>query len=95
MRQIRKTRGRDAQSAEKLRRLRKELEDARQIVALVRQREVARQEMLINERLLFVQRAEVREMKRKLGIKDDDEDLINQKVRFQPPRTCRLKLTYR
>ncbi|KAJ5663624.1 hypothetical protein N7507_004355 [Penicillium longicatenatum] len=79
VRQIRKTRGRDAQSAEKLRRLRKELEDARQMVALVRQREVARKEMLSMERTLFLQRAEVKEMKRKLNIKDDDEDLINQK----------------
>ncbi|KAJ6150141.1 hypothetical protein N7471_001340 [Penicillium samsonianum] len=79
VRQIRKTRGRDAQSAEKLRRLRKELEDARELVALVRQREVARKEMLSTERQLFKQRAEVKEMKRKLNIKDDDEDLINQK----------------
>jgi enhancer of polycomb-like protein len=81
VRQIRKTRGRDAQSADKLRRLRKELEDARQLVALVRQRELARKEMLATERVLFLQRAEVKDMKRKLNIKDDDEDLINQKVR--------------
>lgn len=32
------------------------------------------------ERHLFLQRAEVKDMKRKLNIKDDDEDLINQKV---------------
>ncbi|KAJ5166367.1 Enhancer of polycomb-like protein 1 [Penicillium canariense] len=90
VRQIRKTRGRDAQSAEKLRRLRKELEDARQLVALVRQREVARKEMLAMERTLFVQRNEVKEMKRKLNIKDDDEDLIHQKPKKKqiemPPR---------
>jgi enhancer of polycomb-like protein len=85
VRQIRKTRGRDAQSAEKLRRLRKELEDARQIVALVRQREVARKEMIIMERKLFIERAEVKDMKRKLNIKDDDEDLINQKVNDADP----------
>lgn len=36
--------------------------------------------MLAVERQIFVQRSEVKEMKRKLGIKDDDEDLINQKV---------------
>ncbi|KAJ5326344.1 uncharacterized protein N7506_009446 [Penicillium brevicompactum] len=84
VRQIRKTRGRDAQSAEKLRRLRKELEDARELVALVRQREVARREMLSMERQLFKQRVEVKEMKRKLNIKDDDEDLINQKVSRVP-----------
>ncbi|KAG2025959.1 hypothetical protein GB937_002102 [Aspergillus fischeri] len=86
VRQIRKTRGRDAQSADKLRRLRKELEDARQLVALVRQRELARKEMLSMERQIFLQRSEVKEMKRKLNIKDDDEDLINQKVRSIPAR---------
>ncbi|KAJ5107663.1 Enhancer of polycomb-like protein 1 [Penicillium angulare] len=84
VRQIRKTRGRDAQSAEKLRRLRKELEDARQMVALVRQREVARKEMLAMERTIFLQRSEVKDMKRKLNIKDDDEDLINQKPKKKP-----------
>ncbi|GFF35714.1 enhancer of polycomb-like protein 1 [Aspergillus udagawae] len=84
VRQIRKTRGRDAQSADKLRRLRKELEDARQLVALVRQRELARKEMLSMERQIFLQRSEVKEMKRKLNIKDDDEDLINQKPKKKP-----------
>ncbi|CAG8373953.1 unnamed protein product [Penicillium salamii] len=93
VRQIRKTRGRDAQSAEKLRRLRKELEDARELVALVRQREVARREMLAMERHLFKQRAEVKEMKRKLNIKDDDEDLINQKVKVPAMRRTEHTLT--
>lgn len=80
MRQVRKTRGRDAQSAEKLKKLRRELEDARQLVAMVKQRELTRREMLAVDRLLFEQRAKVKEMKRSLGIKGDDEDLINQKV---------------
>ncbi|PYH88547.1 enhancer of polycomb-like protein 1 [Aspergillus ellipticus CBS 707.79] len=84
VRQTRKTRGRDAQSADKLRRLRKELEDARQMVALVRQRELARKEMLAIERQVFMQRSEVKDMKRKLNIKDDDEDLINQKPKKKP-----------
>lgn len=96
VRQIRKTRGRDAQSADKLRRLRKELEDARQLVALVRQRELARKEMLSIERQVFLQRSEVKEMKRKLNIKDDDEDLINQKVSaIRKERSTRRKLTRR
>ncbi|QSS50420.1 histone acetyltransferase [Histoplasma capsulatum var. duboisii H88] len=86
VRQIRKTRGRDAQSAEKLRRLRKELEEARELVAMVRQRELARKELLVAERQVFVQRAEVKEMKRKLGIKDDDDDLVNQRQpKKRPP----------
>ncbi|ERF69045.1 hypothetical protein EPUS_08395 [Endocarpon pusillum Z07020] len=79
IRQIRKTRHRDAQSAEKLRRLRKELEDARHIMAMVKQREIMRSEVLSIDKLLFKQRSDVKETKRKLGIKGDDEDLINQK----------------
>ena len=80
IRQIRKTRHRDAQSAEKLRRLRKELEDARHIMAMVKQREIMRKEILSVDKMLFKQRLDVKETKRKLGIKGDDEDLINQKV---------------
>ena len=80
LRQIRKTRNRDAQSAEKLRKMRKELEDARQLLAIVKQREMIRKEVLNIDRTLFQQRAEVKETKRKLGIKGDDEDLVNQKV---------------
>lgn len=37
------------------------------------------------ERKLFLERSEVKEMKRKLNIKDDDEDLINQKVSVAEP----------
>ncbi|KAG8209040.1 Enhancer of polycomb-like protein [Trichophyton interdigitale] len=84
VRLARKTRGRDAQSAEKLRRLRKELEDARTLIAMVQQRELGRKEVFAAERQLFMQRCEVKEMKRKLGIKDDDEDLINQKPKKKP-----------
>ncbi|KAI5297407.1 NADH-ubiquinone oxidoreductase 40 kDa subunit, partial [Ascosphaera pollenicola] len=80
VRQVRKTRGRDAQSAEKLRKLRKELEDARELLALVRQRESARKEQLLVEKQLFQQRCEVKEMKRKLQLRDDDDDLVNQKA---------------
>ncbi|KAI9826885.1 MAG: Enhancer of polycomb-like protein 1 [Thelocarpon impressellum] len=79
VRQVRKTRGRDAQSTEKLRKLRKELEDARQLVATVKQRELTRRELLAVDRTLFEQRSRVKDAKRKLGIKGDDEDLINQK----------------
>lgn len=82
IRQIRKTRHRDANSAEKLRRLRKELEDARHILAMVKQREMTRKEVLNADKALFKQRAEVKEIKRKLSIRGDDEDLINQKVKM-------------
>ncbi len=80
VRQARKTRGRDAQVVEKLKKLRKELEDARQLVHLVKQRELGRKDQLALEKQIFEQRAAVKEAKRNLGIKGDDDDLINQKV---------------
>ena len=83
VRQVRKTRGRDAQSAEKLKKLRRELEDARQLIALVRQRELTRREQLNIDRALFEQRSDLRGVKKNLPdqYKDGDDDiLINQKV---------------
>jgi enhancer of polycomb-like protein len=82
VRQVRKTRGRDAQVTEKLKKLRRELEEARRLMAMVKQREVLRREILSNDRQIFEHRTSVKEAKRNLGIKGDDEDLlINQKVR--------------
>jgi enhancer of polycomb-like protein len=80
VRQIRKTRGRDAQITEKLKKLRKEMEDARHLMAQVKRREVTSQEQLMVERDIFEQRITLKDHKRKLGIKENDEDLINQKV---------------
>jgi enhancer of polycomb-like protein len=79
VRQVRKTRGRDAQIAEKLKKLRSELETARQLMHHVKQRELLRREQLNIERQVFEQRGMVKESKRNLQIKGDDEDLINQK----------------
>jgi enhancer of polycomb-like protein len=81
VRQTRKTRARDVQSAEKLKRLRRELEDGRQLIMLAHQRELYKREMLNTERAVFEQRARVKDAKVRLGIKGDDDDLINQKVR--------------
>lgn len=80
VRQTRKTRARDVQSADKLKRLRKELEEGRQLIVLSREREILKGEMLRADRLIFEKRAQVKDMKVRLGIKGDDEDLINQKV---------------
>lgn len=80
VRQTRKTRARDIQSTEKLRRLRKELEEGRQLVQLGYQRETAKREQVAIDRSIFEQRAKVKEIRQRLGIKVDDEDLINQKV---------------
>lgn len=94
VRQARKTRGRDAQSAEKLKKLRKEIEDGRQLLKMVLEREVMRKQSLAVDREVFRQRAEVKETKRKLGIRGDDEDLINQKVSASRARH-KLMLTKR
>lgn len=79
-RQTRKTRQRDVQSAEKLKRLRKELEDGRQLIIHSYEREMLKREVLNLDRIIFEQRARLKEMKVKLGIKTEDDDLINQKV---------------
>ncbi|KAK6584531.1 hypothetical protein PZA11_002755 [Diplocarpon coronariae] len=76
----RKTRARDTQSQEKIKRLRKELEEGKQLVDLAFDREKIKKEIIQNERALFEQRAKVKEHKIRLGIKADDlEDLVNQK----------------
>lgn len=75
----RKTRGRDSQSVDKLKRLRRELEDGRTLIAMALQREQTKREMLMADKTIFQMRAEVKRNKIKLGIKTDDEDLINQK----------------
>lgn len=85
VRQTRKTRGRDAQVVEKLKKLRLELEQARQIVQTVVQRERLNKEGLESSRKVFEQRKQLKEVKVAKGIVgdkgDDEELLVNQKVR--------------
>lgn len=96
IRQARKTRGQGAQVTEKLKRLRQELEQARQLVHFVKQREVHRREQMSVDSNIFAQRGKVRDTKRHLNIKGDDEDLINQKVCHQSTYTSHeLELTKR
>jgi enhancer of polycomb-like protein len=84
VRQARKTRGRDAQVTEKLKKLRRELEDARQLLMTVNQRERLIKERIEAERKVFEQRAELRKVKVQQGIKgekgEDEELLVNQRV---------------
>jgi enhancer of polycomb-like protein len=81
VRQVRKTRGRDAQVTEKLKKLRKEMEEARFLMSQAKRREVMIREQLAMNKLIFEQRSAVKEIKRKLSIKTDDEDLlVDQKV---------------
>jgi hypothetical protein len=84
VRQTRKTRARDMQVTEKLRRLRKELEEGRQLVLMALQRERSKRDLLNVDRSIFEQRRKVKEIRQRLGIKVDDEDLVNQKVCDSP-----------
>jgi enhancer of polycomb-like protein len=86
VRQTRKTRARDVQSTEKLKKLRKELEEGRNIVKLVELREQSKGNLIHTEIDIFESRTELKAIKRKTGIKaDDDELLINQKVCHSQP----------
>ena len=86
IRQTRKTRARDVQSADKLKRLRKELEEGRQLILAAHNRELLKADMLKVERAIFDQRAIIKEQKLRLGIRTGDEDLVNQKV--SQMKTC-------
>ncbi|CAG8973798.1 hypothetical protein HYALB_00006343 [Hymenoscyphus albidus] len=81
----RKTRARDVQSTDKLKRLRKEIEDGRALVAMALQRERTKRDLLNIDKSIFEQRTKLKEAKIRLGIKGDDEDLINQKVKHLNP----------
>jgi enhancer of polycomb-like protein len=84
VRQTRKTRGRDAQVVEKLKKLRLELEQARQLVQLVVQREQLNKEDLEISRKVFEERRKLKDVKvnkQIIGEKGEDEELlVNQKV---------------
>ncbi|KAI1214976.1 enhancer of polycomb-like-domain-containing protein [Annulohypoxylon truncatum] len=84
VRQTRKTRARDAQVSDKLKKLRKELEEGRQLVLLSGQREVFKRELLSNDRMIFGLRTSLKETKVRLGIKGEDEDLFTQRPQKRP-----------
>ncbi|RDA85086.1 hypothetical protein CP532_3093 [Ophiocordyceps camponoti-leonardi (nom. inval.)] len=83
-RQTRKTRARDNKVAETLKRLRREVEDGRQLIIMTYERELMKRDLLHTDRALFEERARLKQIKMKLGVKGDDDDLVNQRVR--PPR---------
>ena len=79
VRQTRKTRGRDAQVVEKLKKLRLELEQARQLVQMVARREQLCKENLEVSRKVFEQRKQLKEVKvanNIIGDKGEDEELL-------------------
>ncbi|KAF4585514.1 Enhancer of polycomb-like protein [Ophiocordyceps camponoti-floridani] len=78
-RQTRKTRARDNKVAETLKRLRREIEDGRQLILMTYERELMKRDVLQTDKALFEDRARLKEIKVKLGVKGDDDDLVNQK----------------
>jgi enhancer of polycomb-like protein len=64
-----------------LQKLRAELVDASALASLHKQNIMIQKEQMVMNRQIFEQRILVKETKRKLNIKGDDEDLINQKVK--------------
>ena len=73
---VRKTRRTDQQSLERLRKLRSEMEMARNLLEMVLRREKIRKESLVLEHTVFDKKVVLQEYQRKLGIKED-EDLIH------------------
>jgi len=67
-------------STDKLKKLRRELEDGNSLVIMAHDREVLKRQAVTSERTVFNQRGTLKDQKRKLGITANDEDLINQKV---------------
>ncbi|PHH62164.1 hypothetical protein CDD81_7358 [Ophiocordyceps australis] len=78
-RQTRKTRARDNKVAEALKRLRREVDDGRQLVLLSSEREVMKHDLLLAEQSLFEERAKLKQIKVALGIRTGEEDLFNQR----------------
>ncbi|RFU79904.1 enhancer of polycomb 1 [Trichoderma arundinaceum] len=85
VRQTRKTRSRDTKIAETLKRFRRELEDGRQLVLMAYEREMMKRDLLQMDRAIFEERARLKQIKVKLGIKGEDEDLVNQKSQKRKP----------
>ncbi|KAG9232449.1 putative enhancer of polycomb-like protein 1 [Amylocarpus encephaloides] len=80
VRPTRKTRARDVQSTDKLKKLRREIEQGFNLVNLSFSRELTKRDMLKQGREIFESRAKFKLIKVKLGIKSEDEEyLINQK----------------
>lgn len=83
---VRKTRRTDQQSLERLRKLRTEMEKARNLLEMVLRREKIRKEGLVQEHAVFDKRCEIREYQRQLGIRDEEALMpVPKKKRKIPP----------
>lgn len=85
VRQVRKTRRTDLQCSERIRKLLMEMQSARELMEMVARRENMRREALKLEMDIFESRCKFKTLKRSLGIKGDDEDLVTHKKRKAAP----------
>lgn len=76
---MRKTRRTDQQSLERLRKLRIEMEMARNLLEMVLRREKIRKEGFVQEHAVFEKRCEIVEYQKLLGIVDEDALMITAK----------------
>lgn len=76
---VRKTRRTDQQSLERLRKLRTEMEMARNLLEMVLRREKMRKEAMVLEHTTFDKKCKLREYQKTLGIKEDDDLLLPSK----------------
>jgi hypothetical protein len=76
---VRKTRRTDQQSLERLRKLRSEMEKARNLLEMVLRREKIRKEGIVLEHTVFDKKCKLREYQRTLGIKEDEDLLMPSK----------------
>lgn len=86
LRQVRKTRRTDVLSIERLRRMQAEMETAKQLVEMIATREFTRKAALKSEWDVFEDRCAIKTLKRELGIKGEEEDLVAQKKRKVEPK---------
>ncbi|KAI0461527.1 hypothetical protein LJB42_000825 [Komagataella kurtzmanii] len=86
-RQARKTRRTDTQGSERLRKLHRELKQTRDLLLAVAQREVKRKEAIEVGHEVFQLRCSVKTLKRDLGVKGEEEDLVAHKRKKVVPTT--------
>lgn len=91
VRQTRKTRARDLQGVERVRALRKTLEDGRTLARMALERDKAQRDLFEMDRLIFAQRGDLKNTKVALNIDATDDDLINarpvKRKMVEPPST--------
>ncbi|CCG83364.1 Enhancer of polycomb-like protein 1 [Taphrina deformans PYCC 5710] len=79
VRQIRKTRQTGQSATIRLRNLRTEMQSARDLAESVLRREQLKREVLLVDQAIFEKRCRVKDLKRRLSIKGEDEDLVTHK----------------